>query len=196
MVGLWAPQPGSTDFPNWKKKWDAGRRGQGEGCIFLVFFLGPDSSSNAHQMEKGSQSTPCVLGQAPAAGLAATGANWGSFPLVQREWRGPRHPQLAQEHPACCRHGGPIPGCCGLAVPEASTAALVGTVSAGISGGISAPGGSRSCKGERGKVLLRWPTLCRCLSPAGSSIAQPLPAGCWPGRMAASGIYGGLLEWG
>lgn len=108
--GVVGPQPGSTDFPNWKKKWDAGRRGQGWGCIFLVFFLGLDSSSSAHQMEKGSQSTSCVPGQAPAAGLAATGANWGSFSLVQREWRGPRHPELEWEHPACCRHGGPGTG--------------------------------------------------------------------------------------
>lgn len=100
------PSQEALIFQIGKKKWDAGRRGQGGGCIFLVFFLGPDSSSSARQMEKGSQSTPCVPGQAPAAGLAATGANWGSFLLVQREWRGPRRPQLEREHPACCRRGG------------------------------------------------------------------------------------------
>lgn len=66
---------------------------------FPCFLLGPDSSSSARQMEKGSQSTPCAPGRAPAAGLAATGANWGSFRLVRRERRDPRHPQPVREHP-------------------------------------------------------------------------------------------------
>lgn len=111
--GCGPPQPGSTDFPNWgkkkKKKNGCGKEGPGRGMHFPCFLLGPDSSSSARQMEKDSQSMPCTLGWAPATGLAATGANWGRFPLVQNEWRGPRHPQPMREHLGYWGCEGPVP---------------------------------------------------------------------------------------
>lgn len=62
--------------------------------------------------------------------------------------RGSGEVQGAHSSSGSTRHaagvGDPALGCRGLAAPDTGTAAPVGTVSAGISGGISAPGGSRT----------------------------------------------------
>lgn len=79
-AGIW----GAGAVPNANPSTDFSELGEwaGRGWMgwrhFPCFLSGTDSSSS--QMEKGSQSTHCSPGRAPAAGLPRTGANWGEFP--------------------------------------------------------------------------------------------------------------------
>lgn len=198
MVGLWAPSQEALIFQIGKKN-GMQEGGARDGDAFSLFsFWGWTHPAALTKWKKAVRARLVCRARRQPPGWLQLGQTGG----VSHWSRGSGEVQGTQSSSGSTRHaagmGDQALGCCGLAAPDARTAAPVGTVSAGISGGISAPGGSRSCKGERVWVLLRWPALCRSLSlcGTGSFIAQPIPAGCWLGKIPAGGIYGGLLEWG
>lgn len=142
--GCGPPQPGSTDFPNWgkkkKKKKDAGRRGQGGGCIFLVFFWGRTRPAALAKWKKTVRA--CLVHWAgrqplgwPQLGQTGGVSRWSR---ASGEVQVTRSPCGSTWDTGAV--GDPSLGCCGLAVPGTGMAAPVGV----MSGGIFAPVGSRS----------------------------------------------------
>lgn len=192
MVVLWAPSQEALIFQIGKK---SGMRegGARDGDAFSLFsFWGWTHPAELTKWKKAVRAHLVCWARFQLLGWLQLGQTGG----VSHWSRGSGEVQGTHSSSGSTRHaaglGDPALGCCSLAAPDARTAAPGGTVSAGI----SAPGGCRSCKGDRVWVLLRWPTLCLSPRGTGSCIAQPLPAGCWPRKIAAGGIYGGLLEWG
>lgn len=123
-----------------KKKWDAGRRGRGGGCVFLVFFWGQTHPAALTRWKKTVRERLVHRAECQLPGWPQLGQTGG----VSRCSEG-----SGEVEGTCCpcgssrdagAVGNPSLGCCSLAVPGTSAAAPAGAVS----GGISAPVGSRS----------------------------------------------------
>lgn len=74
--GVVGPQPGSTDFPNWKKKKGCGKEGPGMGMHFPCFLFG--AGLIQQRSPNGKRQSEHVLCAGPGASRRA-GCNWGKL---------------------------------------------------------------------------------------------------------------------
>lgn len=74
--GCGPPQPGSTDFPNWKKKMGCGKEGPGRGMHFPCFLFG--AGLIQQRSPNGKRQSEHALCAGPGASRRA-GCNWGKL---------------------------------------------------------------------------------------------------------------------